>query len=158
MSRRILHADFNSFSPSGLLLDPTCGESVAVGKSRSAPRHILAKNELAKKFGVKTGDAIWQAKQSAVASHRQAGFCFLSEILRAGREIYGNTPTREAFGWTKNWIDVSGSTKRRRMRAARRDNSLSHSRRAGHYGFHWRCGQQGLCQARSVIKKPTRSP
>ena len=26
---------------------------------------VLAKNEIAKKFGVKTGDVIWQAKQKA---------------------------------------------------------------------------------------------
>ena len=66
MERRILHADFNGFYASvACLLDPTIRERPVAVAGDPAARHgiILAKNEIAKRYGVRTGEAIWQAKQ-----------------------------------------------------------------------------------------------
>ncbi len=104
----ILHTDFNSFYASGPAFSPALRR---IGRRRgnpSAPRHYHAKNELAKKFGVKPrGDLAGQAEKPRSFVKR---ICFLSEIFRAGREIYGYSDRVEAFGLDENWIDVSGST------------------------------------------------
>jgi len=64
--RAILHCDLNNFYVSVASRDNETlkGKPVAVGGSVEE-RHgiILAKSEEAKKFGVTTGEAIWQAKQ-----------------------------------------------------------------------------------------------
>ena len=64
--RTILHSDCNNFYASvECAYDPSLrGQPLAVCGSREA-RHgiVLAKNEQAKKFGIKTGDVIWEAKQ-----------------------------------------------------------------------------------------------
>ena len=65
MPRVILHCDMNNFFASvECLLNPSLhGKRVAVCGSQE-DRHgiVLAKNESAKAFGVKTGDTIWQAR------------------------------------------------------------------------------------------------
>ena len=65
MERTILHIDMNScYASIECLHDPSIRDfPVAVGGDVEA-RHgiILAKNEYAKKGGVKTGEALWQAK------------------------------------------------------------------------------------------------
>ena len=64
--RTILHVDLNNFYASvECLYNPALrGKPVAVAGD-PANRHgiILAKNMPAKKLGVKTGEAIWQAKE-----------------------------------------------------------------------------------------------
>lgn len=64
--RVILHSDCNGFYASvECLYNPKIrNKPVAVGGDVEN-RHgiILAKNVIAKKYGIKTGDAIWQAKQ-----------------------------------------------------------------------------------------------
>ena len=64
--RIILHSDCNSFYASVECLHNAKIRSkpVAVGGD-AENRHgiILAKNEIAKKYNIKTGEAIWQAKQ-----------------------------------------------------------------------------------------------
>ena len=69
MERTILHCDCNGFFASvECALNPTLKDvPMAVGGSVEA-RHgiILAKNELAKAQGVKTGEAIWQAQQKCL--------------------------------------------------------------------------------------------
>ncbi|MBP2639691.1 MAG: dinB1 [Firmicutes bacterium] len=66
MTRTILHVDLNNIYASvECLYHPELrGFHVAVTGDVEA-RHgiILAKNQLAKQFDVKTGEAIWQAKQ-----------------------------------------------------------------------------------------------
>ena len=85
---------------------------VAVGGDVEA-RHgiILAKNELAKRAGVKTGEALWQAKQKCpdlviVPPHYQLYLRF----SRMARAIYAEyTDLIEPFGLDEAWIDVTGS-------------------------------------------------
>lgn len=64
--RTILHSDANSFYASvEMLLNPSLrGKAVAVcGSTENRHGIVLAKSEKAKKAGVKTGQANWEAKQ-----------------------------------------------------------------------------------------------
>ena len=115
MERRILHADFNGFYASvACLMDPALrGRPVAVAGDPAA-RHgiILAKNETAKRFGVKTGEAIWQARRKCPALVTvKPDFPAYQRFSRLGREIYAEYSDRvEAFGLDENWIDVTAIT------------------------------------------------
>ena len=116
MGRRILHADFNSFYASvACFLDPALrSHPVAVAGNPEA-RHgiILAKNQLAMKFGVQTGEAIWEAKQKCpLLITVKPDFAQYQKFSALGRAIYGEYSDRvEAFGLDENWIDVTGSTR-----------------------------------------------
>lgn len=115
MERVILHCDLNNFFASvSLLYNQTLLlEPVAVAGSVEN-RHgiILAKNEIAKKYGVKTAEPIWQAKQKC------AGLYILpplydkyEEFSKKAREIYHRyTDMVEPFGMDECWLDVTGST------------------------------------------------
>lgn len=64
--RAILHSDMNSYYASvEMMLDPSLkGKAVAVcGSTETRHGIVLAKSELAKKFGVKTGMANWEAQR-----------------------------------------------------------------------------------------------
>lgn len=67
MERAILHCDLNNFYASVECRDfpHLKGKAVAVC-GRQEERHgiVLAKNELAKKYGVSTGEPIFQAKKN----------------------------------------------------------------------------------------------
>ena len=63
--RTILHADLNNFYASvECMLDPRLKKYPVAVCGREEERHgiVLAKNYAAKAFGVKTGEAIWEAK------------------------------------------------------------------------------------------------
>ncbi len=113
MERRILHVDFNGFYASvECLLDPALRSHPVAVAGDPERRHgiILAKNELAKAYKVKTGEAIWQAKEKCpdlvvVKPH----FEEYVKFSRLGRELYGEYSDRvEAFGLDENWIDLTG--------------------------------------------------
>ena len=113
MDRVILHSDCNNFFASvECLLHPELREKcVAVGGSEEA-RHgiILAKNEAAKKFGVKTAEPLWQARNKCpdlviVPPH----FSDYVRFSKATREIYCDFTDRvEPFGMDEAWLDVTG--------------------------------------------------
>ncbi len=110
--RDILHVDLNNFYASvEMLLNPELkGCAVAVSGDPEA-RHgiILAKNQLAKSCGVKTGEAIWEAKQKCqglicVPPHYKE----YTKYSRKVREIYTEfTPYVESFGLDECWLDVT---------------------------------------------------
>lgn len=112
--RVILHCDMNNFYASvERLFDPSLqGVPVAVC-GRQEDRHgiVLAKSEEAKKCGVKTGDAIWQAKEKCpeiriVEPH----FERYVKYSRIAREMYAEyTDLVEPFGMDECWLDVSAS-------------------------------------------------
>lgn len=112
--RTILHVDLNNFYASvECLYNPALrGKPVAVAGD-SANRHgiILAKNMPAKKLGVKTGEAIWQAKEKVpdlICVPPQ--YDKYLRFSRAARKIYYRfTDQVEAFGIDECWLDVSGS-------------------------------------------------
>lgn len=115
MERTILHVDMNScYASIECLYNPAIRDlPVAVGGDVEA-RHgiILAKNQHAKQFGVKTGEALWQAREKCpnlviVQPHYDRYLRFSA----LAREIYGNYSDQiESFGLDECWVDVSGST------------------------------------------------
>ncbi len=113
--RLILHCDLNNFFASVECLgrEDLKGKPVAVAGSVEK-RHgiILAKNEVAKKAGVKTAEAIWQAEQKCpelvlLPPHYEK-YNYYSNIVRGIYERY--TDTVEPFGIDECWLDVTGST------------------------------------------------
>lgn len=114
MDRIIFHCDCNSFYASvELLAHPDLRHyPVAVcGDPESRHGIILAKNEHAKAFGVKTAETIWQARKKCPdlillpAHHRQ-----YKEISRRVNTIYEEyTDLVEPFGIDESWLDVTGS-------------------------------------------------
>ena len=113
--RIILHCDLNNFFASvSLLSHPTLYDMpVAVCGSVEA-RHgiVLAKNEIAKKFGVKTAEAIWEAKQKCPdLVTLPPDYKKYHEYSRAAQKIYARyTDLIEPFGIDECWLDVTGST------------------------------------------------
>ena len=112
--RTILHVDLNNFYASvECLYNPSLRNKPVAVAGDPANRHgiILAKNMPAKKLGVKTGEAIWQAKEKVpdlicVPPHYDKYLRF----SRAARKIYYRfTDQVEAFGIDECWLDVSGS-------------------------------------------------
>ena len=66
MTRTILHSDLNAFYASvEVMLDPSLrGKAVAVcGSTEERHGIVLAKSELAKKAGIKTGMVNWEARK-----------------------------------------------------------------------------------------------
>ena len=115
--RVILHSDLNNFfaSVESLYLEDLKDVPIAVCGDKEA-RHgiVLAKNELAKKYGVKTGDTISKAKEKCPLLVIRA--CHYSDYLSMSnkvREIYLSYATRvESFGIDEAWIDISALSKR----------------------------------------------
>ena len=88
------------------------GKPVAVtGNPKKRTGIILAKNEIAKKFGVKTGEAIWQAKQKCpelitVGPH----YDLYEKISKQLHELYLTyTDLVEPLGLDECWLDVTHS-------------------------------------------------
>lgn len=115
MERVILHCDLNNFFASvSLLYNQTLLlEPVAVAGSVEE-RHgiILAKNEIAKKYGVKTAEPIWQAKNKCPDLYILPPiYDKYEEFSLRAREIYHRyTDMVEPFGMDECWLDVTGST------------------------------------------------
>ena len=114
MERSILHCDMNHFYAAvERLYDPTLrGVPVAVC-GEEAMRHgiVLAKSDEAKACGVKTGDAIWQAREKCpVLRVVPPHFDRYMKYSRLAREIYQEyTDLVEPFGADECWLDVTAS-------------------------------------------------
>lgn len=110
--RAILHSDCNNFYASvELLRRPELrGVPVAVCGSKE-DRHgiVLAKNQLAKEAGVKTGDVLWQAKKKCPdIVQLPADFSAYLRVSKEVRKIYERyTDCVEAFGIDECWLDVT---------------------------------------------------
>ena len=112
MDRVILHSDINScYASVERLYRPELeGKPFAVCGSQEA-RHgiVLAKDETAKKAGVKTGMAIWQARQlcpelQLVEPHFERYAKYSAMV----REIYAEyTDLCEPFGIDESWLDIT---------------------------------------------------
>ncbi len=116
MARTVLHVDLNNFyaSVECLYRPELRGLPVAVTGDVAA-RHgiILAKNNLAKGCGVKTGEVIWQAKQKCPGLVcLPPDFRKYLRFSRLARAIYADyTDQIEAFGIDEAWLDVTGSVR-----------------------------------------------
>lgn len=114
MDRTILHCDCNGFYASvECALNPQLKNvPMAVGGS-AEERHgiILAKNELAKKYNIKTAETLWQAKRKCpelviVPPHHG----LYEEYSKRVNEIYKEyTDLVEPFGIDESWLDVTAS-------------------------------------------------
>ena len=86
---------------------------VAVGGSKE-DRHgiILAKNGPAKKYGVQTGEVLWQAKRKCpsliIVPPQYDQYSKYSKLVRKIYERY--TDQVESFGIDECWLDITGST------------------------------------------------
>lgn len=115
MERTILHVDMNNFYASvECLYNPEIrGKPVAVGGDVEA-RHgiVLAKNYIAKRYGVQTGEALWQAREKCPdIIFVKPNFERYLKYSQMAREIYADYSDRvESFGLDECWIDVSGCT------------------------------------------------
>ena len=116
VERTILHCDMNNFYASvECMLDPKLrGHPVAVGGDVEN-RHgiILAKNYEAKKFGIQTGEALWQAKQKCrnliiVPPHYEE-YLKYSRLAHSIYEEY--TDLIEPYGMDEVWMDISSASK-----------------------------------------------
>ena len=114
MERTILHSDANCFYASvEMLYHPEyVGKPLAVGGDPEA-RHgiVLTANYIAKRSGVKTGMALWQAKQVCpdliFVPPRMDLYLKFSSMLR---EIYSEyTNQVEPYGCDEAWLDVTDS-------------------------------------------------
>ena len=113
--RVILHADMNNcFASIEVLHNPHLrGKPVAVGGSVE-DRHgiILAKNYEAKAYGVKTAEAIWQARKKCpsliIVPPDMEKYLRFSKLFK--RILMDYSEQVEPFGIDESWVDVTGST------------------------------------------------
>lgn len=112
--RVILHSDMNSFYASvEMMLDPSLkGKAVAVcGATEERHGIVLAKSELAKKYGVKTGMVNWEAKQRCpglvLVPPQYDQYLKYSKL--AHQIYYRYTDLVEPFGMDECWLDMTGS-------------------------------------------------
>jgi len=114
--RVILHCDCNSFFASvETALNPAYKNVPMAVCGSEEDRHgiVLAKNELAKAYGIKTAETVFSAKKKCpnlvIASpHYQA----YAEYSRRANEIYHRyTDMVEPFGIDESWLDVTASRK-----------------------------------------------
>lgn len=114
MSRVILHSDLNSFYASvETMLDPSLRDRAVAVCGCVEERHgiVLAKSEKAKRAGVKTGMANWQAKQLCpdliTVPPQYDQYLKYSRLVR---DIYSRYTDRiEPFGMDECWLDVTAS-------------------------------------------------
>lgn len=113
--REILHCDLDNFFASvEALFDPSLADIPFAVCGSVENRHgiVLAKNQLAKRRGVKTATAIWQAKQACpelvtVSPHYDR---YVEFSHRASSIYYEYTDMVEPFGIDECWLDVTGSS------------------------------------------------
>ena len=113
MERTILHSDINScYASIERLFDPSLAEKPFAVCGDKELRHgiVLSKDDKAKAAGVKTGMAIWQAKQLCpdiviVPTH----FDRYEKYTAMVRKIYAEyTDLCEPFGMDECWLDITG--------------------------------------------------
>lgn len=114
MERVILHCDCNCFFASvEAALNPELENFAFAVCGDPELRHgiILAKNETAKKYGVKTGEPIWQAKNKCPRLVlAEPHYKIYKEFSKKIFDIYCRyTDLVEPFGIDECWLDVTGS-------------------------------------------------
>ena len=112
MKRTIFHIDQNCYFASvEMIAHPELKDVPMAVTGDSSKRHgiILAKNEHAKRAGVRTAEAIWQAEQKCpglvkVSAHYDK-YVFYSGRLRQMFEEYSDKV--EPFGLDECWVDLT---------------------------------------------------
>ena len=115
--RTILHSDLNNFYASvEVMKNPDYRDVPLVVTGSVEDRHgiVLAKNQLAKNLGVKTGEVLWEARRKCGENlvRVTADFPSYNRVSKAVKEIYGRfTNHIESFGIDECWLDVTDSVK-----------------------------------------------
>ena len=115
--RVVLHSDLNNFFASvEMLSNPSLREVPMAVCGNEKERHgiVLAKNDRAKKYGVKTGETIKSAKEKCrdlvTCSSHYSEYVRYSRMVR---NIYLRYTSRvEPFGIDEAWLDVSELSRR----------------------------------------------
>lgn len=114
LNRVILHCDMNGFFASVELLDYPELRNVPMavcGDPKNRHGIILAKNEIAKGYGINTAETLWQAKRKCpqlqcVPPHMEKYQLYSNKI----NEIYYRyTNLVEPFSIDESWLDVTAS-------------------------------------------------
>ena len=112
--RVILHCDLDNFFASvECVFNPDLRQVPMAVCGSESDRHgvVLAKNQLAKKYGIKTAETVWQAKKkcpnlTTVPPHMDEYRKFSKRAV----EIYLRyTDMVEQFSIDECWLDVTGS-------------------------------------------------
>lgn len=112
MERVILHVDMNNFYASvECFLHPEYREEAVVVAGDAKKRHgiVLAKNEKAKKMGIKTAEPLWSAyRKCSELTVIQANHANYSRFSQLSRDIFREyTEYVEPFGLDEAWLDVT---------------------------------------------------
>lgn len=112
MEHVILHSDMNNFYASvESLYNPAFREKPMAVAGDPDARHgiVLAKNYLAKQFGIQTGDPLWMAKQKCpdivFSEPHYDKYIHFSQMAIEIYEEY--TDQVESFGLDECWLDVT---------------------------------------------------
>lgn len=116
MLRTILHADVNNFYASvAIKNNPQLINKAVVICGDPEKRHgiVLAKSNIAKKAGIKTGDTVFEAKRKVenlviLPPDYKQYMCFSNKIYNIYKEY---TPLVESFGLDECWLDLTGTEK-----------------------------------------------
>ena len=113
--RTILHVDLDAFYASvESACNPTLkGKPIAViGDPELRHGIVLAKSYEAKKYGIKTGDAMWQAtKKCNDIIFVPANYELYMKYSEIAKQIFSDYSDRcESFGLDESWIDLTGCT------------------------------------------------
>ncbi len=114
MDRVILHSDLNNFYASvECLYRPELRQLPVAVCGDTERRHgiVLAKNQLAKAYGVRTGETLWEARQKCPSlTFVPPDYERYLLYSKLAREIYQSYTDRvESFGPDECWLDVTGS-------------------------------------------------
>lgn len=112
MKKIILHCDLNNFFASAMLTkNPTLKSLPIAVCGDSEKRHgiVLAKNNIAKGFGIKTAETVWEAKRKCPDLITLKPDYDLFEYYSCkARKIYLDYSDKvEPFGIDECWIDIS---------------------------------------------------
>ena len=116
MERAILHCDLNNFYASvECIKNPAYKDTplIVAGNPKKRTGVVLAKNTIAKSYGVKTGDVIWKAKQICPnLICVQPDFETYAKYSDAVKQIYLKyTDFVEPYGIDECWLDITNSQK-----------------------------------------------
>ena len=116
MGRLILHLDLNNFYASvECLKDPSVRDKPVAVAGSPDKRHgvVLAKNEIAKKLGVKTGDTVLDAQRKAPGIvFKEPDFAEYDQLSKKMFDICRSVTSQvEAFGADECWLDCTASQK-----------------------------------------------
>lgn len=111
--RVILHADINNcYASIECRMNPSLRQKAVAVAGSIEDRHgiILAKNEKAKAMGVKTGEAIWEARiKCPDLVLCKPHYDLYLKFSKAARKIYSDYTDRiEPFGLDEAWLDITG--------------------------------------------------